>query len=140
VLCGRSRNGGLEPLHVLELVEVPVKRGDGYTLVGRDCSHQGVREIDWLGLEPLQRVQHDFFQGHLETTTGDKITDGIRYFRLALLLEANQDERCLSDNRWVQVQLDLSRGVWRKSSAAAELIVGWSFRERGQDPISELWT
>ena len=108
VLCGRSRNGGLEPLHVLELVEVPVKRGDGYTLVGRDCSHQGVREIDWLGLEPLQNVQRDLFRGHFETTTGDKITDGIRYFRLALLLEANQDERCLSDNRWIQVQLDLS--------------------------------
>jgi hypothetical protein len=27
---------------------------------------------------------------------------------MALFLEAVQDQRCLSDNRWVRVQLDLS--------------------------------
>ena len=40
--------------------------------------------------------------------TGDQTPDRVRHLCMALFLEAVQDQRCLSDNRWVRVQLDLS--------------------------------
>jgi hypothetical protein len=43
-------------------------------LVGRDRRHPGVGKVDRVGLEPLQRVQHDRFRRHLETTTSDEVT------------------------------------------------------------------
>ncbi len=40
--------------------------------------------------------------------TRDQIPYRVRHLCIALFLEAVQDQRCLNDNRWVQVQLDLS--------------------------------
>jgi len=101
----------LETLHVLEAVEVPVERSDCDTLVGRDRRHPGVGKVDRLGLEPLQRVQHDRFRRHLETTTSDEVTKGVRHLGPVLLVEAGEDERGLGDDCGVEVQLDLSRGA-----------------------------
>jgi len=104
----------LKTLHVLEAVEVPVERSDCDTLVGRDRRHPGVGKVDRVGLEPLQRVQHDRFRRHLETTTSDEVTKGVRHLGPVLLVEAGEDERGLGDDCGVEVQLDLSRGALQK--------------------------
>ena len=108
---GSSGPGRLETLHVLEPVEVPVERGDCETLVGRDRRHPGVGKVDRVGLEPLQRVQHDRFRRHLETTTSDQVTKGVGHLGPVLLVKAGEDERGLGDDCGVEVQLDLSRGA-----------------------------